>query len=102
MRLYRLIATAALVLALHGLAEAQTKLKLSAVIPGTENVQLVYNGDFQFQGVPTPTNTHPFPTGWTRQADIFADPGTNMVPANRGVVARATVGAPVCQYRWTV
>ena len=31
-------------------AEAQTSLKLSDIIPGTENVQLVYNGDFQFQG----------------------------------------------------
>lgn len=85
-------------------AHAQTKLKLANIIPGTENVQLVQNGDFQFQGAATATNTHPFPIGWTRQADIFADPGTNLVTANAGVVARALVsgGATVCQYRRTV
>jgi hypothetical protein len=85
-------------------ALAQTKLRLANIIPGTENVQLVQNGDFQFQGTATETNTHPFPTGWTRQADIFADPGTNMVLPNSGVVARALVngGAAVCQYRRTV
>lgn len=86
-------------------APAQTtKLKLATIIPGTENVQLVQNGDFQFQGTVTTTNTHPFPIGWTRQADIFADPGTNMVLPNSGIVARALVsgGAAVCQYRRTV
>lgn len=82
-------------------AHAQTKLKLANILPGTENVQLVQNGDFQFQGPATATNTHPFPTGWTRVGDIFADPGTNMVQPNAGVVARALVngGAPVGQYR---
>jgi hypothetical protein len=85
-------------------AEAQTKLRLSTIIPGTERVQSVYNGDFQFQGAVTATNTHPLPTGWARQADIFADPGTNMVQANNGVVARALVngGAPVCKYQRTL
>ena len=72
-------------------ADAQTRVRLSAIIPGTENVQLVANGDFQAQGTVTATNTHPFPTGWTRRADMFADPGTNMTPANGGVVARALV-----------
>lgn len=81
-------------------AQAQTKLRLADIIPGTENVQLVANADFQLQGTVTATNTHPFPTGWTRVADMFADPGTNMVAANNGVVARALVngGAAVCQY----
>jgi hypothetical protein len=85
-------------------ARAQTRLKLAGIIPGTENVQLVYNGDFQFQGPETSTNTHPFPTGWTRVADIYADAGANLVTANAGVVARALVsgGAPVCQYRQAV
>jgi len=85
-------------------AEAQTRLRLSTIIPGTENVQLVYNGDFQLQGTVTATNTHPFPTGWTRLADMYADPGTNMTPANGGVVARALVnsGASVCQYQRTI
>jgi hypothetical protein len=77
-----------------------TKLKLASIIPGTENVQLVHNGDFQFQGAATATNTHPSPTGWSRVADIYADPGTNLVTANAGVVARALVsgGAEVCMY----
>jgi hypothetical protein len=100
----RLIVIAALVLSFAGLAPAQTKLKLSAIIPGTENVELISNGDFQSQGTVTTTNTHPFPTGWTRQADMFADAGTNLVPADNGVVARAQVnsGASVCQYKRTV
>lgn len=100
----RLIVIAALVLSFAGLAPAQTKLKLSAIIPGTENVELISNGDFQSQGTVTATNTHPFPTGWTRQADMFADAGTNLVPADNGVVARAQVnsGASVCQYKRTV
>lgn len=82
-------------------AEAQTRLQLSTIIPGTETVQLVANGDFQSQGTVTNTNTHPYPTGWTRTADMFADPGTNMVAADNGVVARALVsgGAAVCQYQ---
>lgn len=81
-------------------AQAQTKLKLANIIPGTEKVQLVHNGDFQFQGPATTTNTHPFPTGWTRVADIYADAGTNLAIANAGVVARALVngGAAVCSY----
>lgn len=81
-------------------AEAQTRLRLATIIPGTENVQLVANGDFQSQGTVTATNTHPFPTGWSRLADIYADPGTNMTPANGGVVARALVngGASVAKY----
>jgi hypothetical protein len=83
-------------------AQAQTtKLRLANIISGTENVQLVQNGDFQFQGPVTATNTHPSPNGWTRTADIFADVGTNMVQPNAGVVARALVngGAAVSQYR---
>jgi len=82
-------------------AQAQTKLQPANILPGAENVQLVQNGDFQFQGPATATNTHPLPTGWTRVGDIFADPGTNMVQPNAGVVARALVngGAPVGQYR---
>src|SRR6266705_3245798 len=86
------------------LAQAQgTRLKLSAIAPGTENVQLVYNGDFQFQG-PLITNAHPFPIGWSRQADMFADPGTNMVLTDNGVIARALVNAsaPVSMYQRTI
>src|ERR1043166_7823129 len=88
-----------LVLSVTGPAPAQTRLRLPTVIPGSERVQLVYNGDFQFQG-PLLTNRHPLPTGWMRQADMFADAGTNMVPVNGGVVALARVasGGPICLY----
>src|SRR4051812_31484593 len=41
---------------------AQTKLKLSTLKPGTERVQLINNGDFQFQGPLVGTN-YPFPSG---------------------------------------
>ncbi len=84
-------------------AEAQTRLSLSTVIPGSERVLLVSNGDFQFQG-PLITNSHPLPTGWIRQADMFADAGTNLVGVNSGVVALARVatGGPICLYRRTV
>jgi hypothetical protein len=101
MKRLRLILFVGLALRWTDPAEAQTRVKLSTIIPGTESVQLISNGDFQSQGTVTTTNTHPYPTGWTRQADMFADAGTNMVPANNGVVARAQVnsGSSVCQYK---
>ena len=83
--------------------EAQTLLKLSAIAPGTENVQFVYNGDFQLQG-PIQNNGHALPDGWTRQADMFAGPGTNLVPTDSGVAATAYLSnaAPVGSYQRTV
>ncbi|HEY5914073.1 MAG TPA: Ig-like domain-containing protein [Verrucomicrobiae bacterium] len=100
MKHHRLLLLACFFWLACGPAEAQTKLSLASIVPGSENVQLVYNGDFQFQGPATATNTHPFPIGWTRLADIYADPGTNLVTANGGVIARALVsgGAAVCMY----
>ncbi len=94
---------AAVLLGSAGIAQAQTRLKLSTITPGTENVQLVYNGDFQFEG-PLVNNSHPFPLGWSRYADMFVEPGTNMVLTDIGVVARAHVdgGAPVCLYQRTI
>src|SRR5713101_5891420 len=50
---------------------AQTRLKLSAIKPGTERVQLIYNGDFQFQG-PVVGNNYPFPSGWSGSVDMYA------------------------------
>ncbi len=78
-----------------GSAEAQTKLRLADVLPGTEKVQLMQNGDFQFQG-PEVTGNHPNPTGWSRQAEMFVGPGTNTGPLNGGSVAFAQVtsGSP--------
>jgi hypothetical protein len=82
---------------------AQTKLKLSAIKPGTERVQLLNNGDFQFQGPLTGTN-YPFPSGWSSSVDMYANAGSNMVPVNSGVVARAQVdsGAPATGFSQTV
>lgn len=75
-----------------GVVQAQTRVRLSTLIPGTEQVQLVQNGDFQFQG-PEVNNSHPDPTGWNRQAGMFVGPGTNTVQMNGGSVAFAQVTA---------
>ena len=72
------------------LAESQTLLKLSSIIPGTERTQLVNNGDFQSQG-PIVSGAYPYPAGWTRDADMFAGAGMNTVPRDEGVVALAQV-----------
>src|SRR5262245_47725713 len=82
---------------------AQTKLKLSSIKPGTERVQLINNGDFQFQGPLTGTN-YPFPSGWSSSVDMYANAGSNMVPVNSGGVARAQVdrGARATGFSQTV
>ncbi|EEF57825.1 Ig-like domain-containing protein [Pedosphaera parvula] len=84
-------------------APAQTRLKISAIKPGTERVQLISNGDFQFQGPLVNTN-YPSPIGWSRSGDIFATAGSNTVPVNGNVVAKAQVdgGAPVSGYNQLV
>src|SRR5437773_11920528 len=71
-----LLPFAAVLLGSAGIAQAQTGLKLSTMTPGTESVQLVYNGDFQFEG-PLVHNNHPFPLGWNRQAHMFVEPRPN-------------------------
>src|SRR4051794_8956966 len=73
-------------------AFAQTKLKLTTLKPGTERVQLINNGDFQFQGPLVGTN-YPFPSGWSSSVDMYANAGSNMVAMNSGVVARAQVNS---------
>jgi hypothetical protein len=73
-------------------ALAQTKLKLSAIKPGTERVQLINNGDFQFRGPLVGTN-YPFPPGWSSSVDMYANAGSNMAPINSSVVARAQVNS---------
>jgi hypothetical protein len=92
-----------LLLAADSVEAQAVRLKLSTLEPGSEKVQLVSNGDFQFQGQVI-TNNHPFPDGWARQADMFARPGTNMVTADNGVVAQAYVtgAASVCKYERTI
>jgi len=84
-------------------AFAQTKLKLSAIKPGTENVQLINNGDFQFQGPLVGTN-FPFPPAWSSSVDMYANAGSNMVAINGSVVARAQVNssAPATGFSHTV
>ena len=74
------------------LAQGQTKLKLSAIKPGTEQVQLILNGDFQMQGPLVGTN-YPNPTGWSRGGDMFATAGTNTVAYNSGVVAKGQLNS---------
>src|SRR5450432_128050 len=84
-------------------ALAQTRLKLSAIKPGTERVQLINNGDFQFQG-PLVGSSYPFPSGWSSSVDMYANSGSNMVAINNGVVARAQVNssAPATGFSQTV
>ena len=53
---------AGLIIGLVAPTFAQTRVKLSAIKPGTERVQLINNGDFQFQG-PLVGNSYPFPSG---------------------------------------
>jgi hypothetical protein len=55
------------------LAECQTLLELSSIIPGTEQTQLVYNGAFQFQGELV-NGAYPFPAGWIRAISTPARP----------------------------
>ncbi len=82
---------------------AQTRLKLSSIKPGTEQVQLILNGDFQSQGAPS-GNNYPSPTGWSRSGDMYAIAGTNTVVYDNGVVAQAqlTSASPVSSYTRTV
>src|ERR1041384_2350895 len=82
---------------------AQTKLKVSAIKPGTEQVQLIPNGNFQLQG-PLSAGNYPSPPGWNRVNDMFANTGTNTSPVNQSIVARAHVdgGASVGLYTQTV
>jgi len=86
-------------LCVPAVAPGQTRLQLAEVTPGTEWTQPVANGGFQLQGSLV-GGLHPRPEGWTRWNDMFADPGTNLVAANQGVVAQAHVqgGASVGMY----
>jgi hypothetical protein len=68
------------------------RYKLSTITPGTENVQLVYNGDFEFEG-PTVNAEHPYPVGGAGRAICLPDPARIMIAINSGVVARAHVEA---------
>ena len=72
-------------------ASAQTSVQLSSLTPGTEWTRLVANGDFQSQG-PLIGNRHPNPTGWSGSGEMSADPGTNLVRADQGIVAKGYVG----------
>src|SRR5712671_498293 len=97
------LAVAAMAMAMALPASAQTRVKLSAIKPGTERVQLIYNGDFQFQG-PLVGNNYPFPSGWGGSVDMYANAGSNTVAINNGIVARAQVSslAPATGFSQTV
>lgn len=77
-------------------ALGQSGLPLSWLTPGTEWTTLVTNGDFQARG-PLVGDRHPSPSGWSGFGQMSADPGTNMVRADQGVVAKGYVsgGDPV-------
>src|SRR5262245_55499481 len=80
-------------------AQAQTRVKTSAIKPGTEQVQLINNGGFQSQGTLT-GGDYPNPTGWLRNGNTYATAGVNTVVANSGVVAqgRLDTGAVISGY----
>ena len=67
----------------------QTRLKLSAITPGTEKVQLVYNGDFQSQQAATGGRF--LPANWPGPPDVVTGAGSNSVPQNGGLIACARV-----------
>jgi hypothetical protein len=77
-------------------APAQSRIELSWLTPGTEWTKRVTNGDFQVQG-PLVGGRPPNSTGWSGFGEMSADPGTNMVRADQGVVAKGYVsgGGPV-------
>ncbi len=83
--------------------QSQTRLNLSTIIPGSERVQLVNNGDFQSQG-PAEDGEYPSPLGWNRMADMFTGQGVNLTLANGAVVALGRVdgGAGVSMYSRSV
>ncbi len=84
-------------------AAAQTKIPLSAIAPGTEQVQLITNGNFQAIGSLT-SGRYPSPTGWTRSGNMFVTAGTNTVFADGLAVAVADVSnsAPSSVYQRTM
>lgn len=96
-----------LVAAMIGLAAgqgvAQTKIPLPSIAPGTEQVQLITNGDFQSVGSLV-NGRYPSPTGWTRAGDMFATAGTNTVAADGLAVAVGYVSnsPPSARYQRTV
>jgi hypothetical protein len=79
----------ALLAAASGFAQsAQYSIRLSSLTTGTEWTKVVTNGDFQAQG-PLVGSRHPNPTGWTAATgEMSADPGTNMVRGDQGIVAK--------------
>jgi hypothetical protein len=103
MKSIRFIALAGLLIAIAIDCPAQTKLKLSAIKPGTEQVQLIPNGNFQLQGTHSGGN-YPNPPGWNRTGDMFANIGSNTVPVNQSVIARGQMdsGAPASLYTQTI
>jgi hypothetical protein len=80
-----------------------TKLRLSTIKPGTEQVQLIHNGDFQFPGPLVGTN-YPSPTGWSGSGNAEIGTGSNVVAYNNGVVLQAHTNNPsgVSRFNQTV
>ena len=64
------------------------RLQLSSIVPGTERVTLIPNGDFEEPG-PLVDGRYPFPTSWSHVGSIFVASGTNVTSANGSWVASA-------------
>ena len=97
MKRFFIIILSALSLSLAFRAQAQTRLKLSSITPGSEQTRLVYNGDFEFQTLGAGGRI--LPTGWSSQGDMILAVGVNTNAVNRGWVASGRVdnSAPVSQ-----
>lgn len=67
-------------------AHAQVYLPLSEITPGTERVQLVYNGGLASSGAEV--DGYPSSVGWDRIGEMFVGDGTNTVPQMSGSVAK--------------
>src|SRR5205823_3783061 len=72
----------------------QYSIPLSSLTSGTEWTKVVTNGDFQSQGALS-GGRHPNPTGWSHSyGEMSADPGTNIVGGDQGIVAKGYVSNP--------
>src|SRR5262249_10785600 len=70
-----------------------TNILLATLTPGTEQVQLVVNGNFQDRGPPDASGDYPNPAAWTRWGTMYVAAGSNMFAADQGLVAQGLVSA---------
>jgi hypothetical protein len=71
-------------------------LPIATIVPGSERVQLVPNGDFSARGEPVIDSGYPFPPKWTRLNDMFVAerlPKSELPRFCQGQVAICTIDA---------